>query len=137
VLPAEFAPSGSAGYLPPSADRRNLTERIVESCVWCVVAQVTHDTSIKNIAPSVRRRRKEPRLRVRCRHSSRCSLVIVEVRKRVAEVARKHGKITVTVAGKANVKDYVSMGYNMLSVGADVVALATYADDMLSAFDAM
>jgi 4-hydroxy-2-oxoheptanedioate aldolase len=29
------------------------------------------------------------------------------------------------------------MGYNLLSVGADVVALATYADDVLSAFDAI
>jgi len=62
---------------------------------------------------------------------------IVKVRERVAEVARKHGKIAATVAGKANVKDYVSMGYNLLSVGADVVALATYADDVLSAFDAI
>ena len=59
------------------------------------------------------------------------------MRERVAEVARKYGKIAVTVAGKANVKDYVSMGYNMLSVGADVVALSTYADDVLSAFDSI
>lgn len=62
---------------------------------------------------------------------------IIKVRERVAEVARKHGKIAATVAGKVNVKDYVSMGYNLLSVGADVVALATYADDVLSAFDAI
>ena len=62
---------------------------------------------------------------------------IVKVRERVAEVARKHGKMAATVGGKANVKDYVSMGYNLLSVGADVVALSTYADDMLSAFDAI
>lgn len=60
---------------------------------------------------------------------------IIKVRERVAEVARKHGKIAATVAGKANLKDYVSMGYNMLSVGADVVALSTYADDMIAAFD--
>lgn len=60
---------------------------------------------------------------------------IIKVRERVAEVARKHGKIAATVAGKANLRDYVSMGYNMLSVGADVVALATYADEMMAAFD--
>ncbi|WP_417310979.1 HpcH/HpaI aldolase family protein [Devosia sp.] len=60
---------------------------------------------------------------------------IVKVRERVAEVARRHGKIAATVAGKANVKDYVSMGYNLLNIGADVIALASYADDALSAFD--
>lgn len=60
---------------------------------------------------------------------------IVKVRERVAEVARRHGKIAATVAGKANVKDYVSMGYNLLNIGADVLALSSYADDVLSAFD--
>jgi len=56
-------------------------------------------------------------------------------RQRVAEVARRHGKIAATVCGKAQIKDYADMGYNFLSVGADVVALAQYADDLMAAFE--
>jgi 4-hydroxy-2-oxoheptanedioate aldolase len=60
---------------------------------------------------------------------------IKAVRKRIAEVARKHGKIAATVCGRAEIKDYADMGYNLLSVGADVVALAVYADEAMAAFD--
>jgi 4-hydroxy-2-oxoheptanedioate aldolase len=57
------------------------------------------------------------------------------VRRRIAEVARKHGKIAATVCGRDQIKDYADMGYNLLSVGADVVALAIYADESMAAFD--
>lgn len=60
---------------------------------------------------------------------------INKIRKRVAEVARKNGKIAATVSGTGTVAEYVDMGYNMLSVGADVIALSQYADQVLSAFD--
>ena len=60
---------------------------------------------------------------------------IKAVRKRIAEVARKHGKIAATVCGRDQIKDYADMGYNLLSVGADVVALALYADESMAAFD--
>lgn len=60
---------------------------------------------------------------------------IKAVRKRVAEIARKHNKIAATVAGPADLPEYVDLGYNLLNIGADVIALAGYADDMLSAFD--
>jgi 4-hydroxy-2-oxoheptanedioate aldolase len=60
---------------------------------------------------------------------------IKAVRKRIAEVARRHGKIAATVCGRAEIKDYADMGYNLLSVGADVVALAVYADEAMAAFD--
>ncbi len=56
-------------------------------------------------------------------------------RVRIAEVARKHGKIAATVCGRDQIKDYADMGYNLLSVGADVVALAQYADASMEAFD--
>ena len=53
----------------------------------------------------------------------------------VREITRKHGKIASTVCGRDQIKDYADMGYNLLSVGADVVALAQYADASMEAFD--
>lgn len=62
---------------------------------------------------------------------------IRKVRQRVAEVARKHGKIAATVCGKDQIRSYADMGYNFLSAGADVVGLAQYADDLMAAFEKM
>jgi 4-hydroxy-2-oxoheptanedioate aldolase len=62
---------------------------------------------------------------------------IVRVRKLVATVARKHGKIAATVCSPEAVPEYADMGYNMLSVGADVFALVQFADRLLSAFDGL
>lgn len=55
-------------------------------------------------------------------------------RVKVAEVARRHGKIAATVGGPAMIGDLAAMGYNLLSVGADVVALNAYADSAVKAF---
>ena len=60
---------------------------------------------------------------------------VKDARKQIAELARKHGKIAATVTGRDTIAEYVDLGYNLLSVGADVVALATYADDAMAAFD--
>lgn len=60
---------------------------------------------------------------------------INRVRKLVADVARKNGKIAATVASPANVVEYAGLGYNLMNIGADVVALSQYADEVLSAFD--
>lgn len=62
---------------------------------------------------------------------------IKKVRKRVADIARKHNKIAATVSGTENVPEYADMGYNLLNVGADVVALSQYADEVLAAFDGL
>ena len=51
---------------------------------------------------------------------------ICEARKRVAEVARRHGKLAGTVGNKANVGELYNMGYRLVSVGADVIALCDY-----------
>ncbi len=56
------------------------------------------------------------------------------VRRRVAEVARRHGKIAATVCGTDRIGEMADMGYNLLSVGADVVALAQYSDEAVAAF---
>ena len=58
-----------------------------------------------------------------------------QARRTIAEVARKAGKIAATVCAPDQVRDYVDMGYNLLSVGADVIALAQYADKAMAAFE--
>ena len=60
---------------------------------------------------------------------------INKMREQVATVARKHNKIAATVADPTLVARYTDMGYNLLNIGADVIALSQYADRMLSAFD--
>lgn len=60
---------------------------------------------------------------------------IVKMRQQVATAARKNNKIAATVSGPATVKEYVDTGYNLLNIGADVLALTYYADHMLSAFE--
>jgi len=62
---------------------------------------------------------------------------IARVRKLVADTARKHGKIAATVGGPETVVQYVDMGYNLLNVGADVLALTQYADRVLAAFEGL
>ena len=57
-----------------------------------------------------------------------------KIRRQVAEVARRHGKIAATVGGNDRIGELADMGYNLLSVGADVVALAQYSDQAVAAF---
>jgi 4-hydroxy-2-oxoheptanedioate aldolase len=51
---------------------------------------------------------------------------IVDTRRRIAELAVKHGKFAGTVGGPGNVRELLSMGYRFISVGADVVGLGRY-----------
>lgn len=60
---------------------------------------------------------------------------IDKVRQVVAEAARREGKIAATVCAPDQIGRYVEMGYNLLSVGADVFALAQYADRAVAAFE--
>lgn len=59
---------------------------------------------------------------------------LLETRIRVAEVARKHGKFAGTVGGPGNLNDLVSMGYQFVSVGADVVGLTRYCQELVKSF---
>ncbi len=54
-----------------------------------------------------------------------------EARKRVAEAAAAHGKFAGTMAGPDNLQRLIDMGYHFLNIGADVVALLHYCQDML------
>ena len=49
--------------------------------------------------------------------------LIAETRRRIAECARRHGKFAGTVGGPGNFDELVDMGYNFISVGADVIFL--------------
>ncbi|MBE7022306.1 MAG: aldolase [Ruminococcaceae bacterium] len=56
---------------------------------------------------------------------------LVKARKLVAETARKHGKMAGTVAGIGNVQSLIDEGYNFISIGADVVALFSYYQNII------
>ena len=60
---------------------------------------------------------------------------VESARKKVAEVARKNNKIAATPGGPSVAKNYIDMGYNLLNIGADVVALADYAENLVSQFE--
>ena len=55
---------------------------------------------------------------------------IDETRRLVAKTARKYGKFAGTVGGTGNFDQLVEMGYTFISVGADVVALWKYFQDI-------
>lgn len=59
---------------------------------------------------------------------------IIETRKRIAEVARKHGKFAGTVGSTGNLQELIQMGYQFVSVGADVIGLKNYCTDIVKAF---
>ncbi|MBN1642032.1 MAG: aldolase [Anaerolineae bacterium] len=51
---------------------------------------------------------------------------VVTAQKRIAEVCAAHDKVAGTVCGAENAAALVEMGYRFLSIGADVVGLASY-----------
>ena len=51
---------------------------------------------------------------------------VLETKKLIAKTARKYGKFAGTVGGPGNQDELIAMGYNFISLGADVVALANY-----------
>ncbi|WP_127580119.1 HpcH/HpaI aldolase family protein [Paenibacillus koleovorans] len=52
--------------------------------------------------------------------------LITETRKRIADLAVKHGKIAATIGSLGNVEELVAMGYRFISLGADVIGLSEY-----------
>lgn len=51
---------------------------------------------------------------------------LLAARKKVAEVANKYGKFAATTGGIDKLPEFVDMGYQFVSVGADVVGLSNY-----------
>ena len=60
--------------------------------------------------------------------------LLAETRKRVAEVARKHGKFAATTGSIDNVNELINMGYQFISIGADVIGLSTYCNELANNF---
>ncbi len=60
--------------------------------------------------------------------------LLLETRKAVAAAARKHGKFAATVGGPGNLAELKEMGYHFISMGADVVGVKNYCQDLLNAF---
>lgn len=57
--------------------------------------------------------------------------LLIETRKRVAEVCRKYGKFAGTTSNADNIQEWVDMGYRFLSLGADVLGLRPYCDSLM------
>ncbi len=60
---------------------------------------------------------------------------ISDTRKRIAEVCREHNKFAGTVGGPDNFKQLVDMGYQYISVGADVVGIVEYFKSIVNLFN--
>ena len=63
--------------------------------------------------------------------------LLVETRKRVAKVARKYGKFAATTGAIQNVNDLIDMGYQFISIGADVIGLSTYCMNLFIGFESL
>ena len=58
--------------------------------------------------------------------------LLLETRRRVVEVARKHGKFAGTVGSTANRDELIAMGYQFLNLGADVVGLSQHCKSIMA-----
>lgn len=63
--------------------------------------------------------------------------LLIETRKRVAEVARKYGKFAATTGSTQNAKQLIDMGYQFISIGADVVGLSSYCNQLVAEFNGL
>lgn len=61
--------------------------------------------------------------------------LLLDTRKRIAELANKYGKFAATVGSIDNLQELHDMGYHFVSVGADVIALKNYCLSITKAFD--
>jgi 4-hydroxy-2-oxoheptanedioate aldolase len=59
---------------------------------------------------------------------------LIEARKLVAQVARQYGKIAATSGGIDSLDSFLEMGYNFVNVGADVVGLNGYCNNLIDRF---
>jgi 4-hydroxy-2-oxoheptanedioate aldolase len=62
---------------------------------------------------------------------------IAETRRLVAAAALRHGKFAGTVGSPATLADLHAQGYRFISVGADVVGLASYFQEMRASFNTL
>ena len=60
--------------------------------------------------------------------------LIAETRRRIAELCVKHGKFAATIGPPAMLPQLIDMGYRLISMGADVIALGQYYQTIADAF---
>lgn len=60
--------------------------------------------------------------------------LLLNARKRVAEVAVRYGKYAATTGGIDKLEEFKAMGYRFINVGADVVGLSTYCNGLTAKF---
>lgn len=60
--------------------------------------------------------------------------LLINTRKRIAEVANKYGKYAATVGTPENLQELYEMGYHFVSIGADVIGLKNYCLNITNAF---
>jgi len=56
---------------------------------------------------------------------------ITKTRAKIGEVCKKYNKFCSTTANPSLIKEYKKMGYNLLNVGADVIGLGIYWNDLM------
>ena len=61
--------------------------------------------------------------------------MIAETKERIAKVARENGKFAGTVGSIGNLQETIDMGYQFISIGADVVGLSKYWKEIISEFE--
>jgi 4-hydroxy-2-oxoheptanedioate aldolase len=59
---------------------------------------------------------------------------LLEARKLVAQVANKYGKYAATSGGIDSLDSFLEMGYKFVNVGADVVGLSSYCNNLIDRF---
>lgn len=59
---------------------------------------------------------------------------LLETRKLVAETAQKYGKFAGTPTSPNNINEYINMGYQFLAIGADVIAVGDYSNQLIKDF---
>jgi 4-hydroxy-2-oxoheptanedioate aldolase len=59
---------------------------------------------------------------------------LLETRKRVAEIAVKHGKFAGIPGSIDNLDELIAMGYKFLNIGADVITVGTHCKQLMDGF---
>jgi 4-hydroxy-2-oxoheptanedioate aldolase len=60
---------------------------------------------------------------------------LIETRRLVAKMARKHGKFAATSGGITQLGEFIDMGYQFINIGADVLGLNHYCDSLMTTFN--
>ena len=59
---------------------------------------------------------------------------LLDARRRVAEVAIKHGKFAGTTGSINNIDDLMKLGYKFINIGADVIGVGAYCKQLIEGF---